>query len=91
MTEPDILILDEATSALDSESEQIVQEVLQKFADCRNLFVIAHKYSSLLKADRIIVLDKGSVAESGTHEELLLTSGFYAKLCRKYAQERNSE
>jgi subfamily B ATP-binding cassette protein MsbA len=74
-----ILILDEATSALDSESEKLVQNALHKLMEYRTSFVIAHRLSTIKHASRIIVLDKGKVIESGTHESLLRSSGLYQK------------
>ncbi len=78
---PSILILDEATSSLDSESEQLVQEALENLMKDRTSFVIAHRLSTIRNADKIIVLDKGVVAECGTHAELMNSSGgLYRKL-----------
>lgn len=78
---PTILILDEATSALDSESEKYVQEGLEKLMEGRTSFVIAHRLSTIRKADKILVLENGSVVESGTHEELAkIENGIYANL-----------
>ena len=78
---PTILILDEATSALDSESEKLVQEALDKLMEGRTSFVIAHRLSTVRKADKIYVLENGKVAEEGTHEELNgLSEGIYANL-----------
>ncbi len=74
-----ILILDEATSALDSASELEVQKGLDRLMEGRTTFVIAHRLSTVLNADRILVLDQGRVAESGTHDELLLKQGLYWK------------
>ena len=76
---PPILIFDEATSALDNESEQIVQESLEKLAHNRTTFVIAHRLSTIQNAQRICVLTEDGIVEQGTHEELLQKNGQYAK------------
>jgi subfamily B ATP-binding cassette protein MsbA len=75
-----ILILDEATSALDTESEQMVQGALNNLMKNRTTFVIAHRLSTVLHADKIVVLESGKVVESGTHAELIATDGIYNKL-----------
>lgn len=77
---PEILILDEATSALDTESEKLVQEALGKLLEGRTSVVIAHRLSTIHNADRIVVIDRGRVAEQGTHAELMALGGIYAKL-----------
>ncbi|ABQ27392.1 lipid A export permease/ATP-binding protein MsbA [Geotalea uraniireducens] len=82
-----ILILDEATSALDTESEQMVQNALNNLMANRTTFVIAHRLSTVLHADRIVVLDKGEVVEVGNHESLLAHGGLYCKLYDMQFQE----
>lgn len=77
---PRILILDEATSALDTESEELVQEALDKLMVGRTSFVIAHRLSTILQADNIIVMENGKMVESGTHRELLGKNGLYSHL-----------
>jgi subfamily B ATP-binding cassette protein MsbA len=77
---PPIMILDEATSALDTESEQIVQALLEKMMQNRTSFVIAHRLSTIQKADKIVVMQKGKIVEQGKHEELLAKKGEYFKL-----------
>jgi ABC-type multidrug transport system fused ATPase/permease subunit len=78
---PRILILDEATSSLDSESERLVQDALEKLMEGRTSVVIAHRLSTVRKADQILVLDQGQLVEKGTHEELVqLTDGIYRNL-----------
>ena len=81
LKDPVILILDEATSSLDSASESLVQNALENLMKNRTSFVIAHRLSTIRNADQIIVLDKGLVKESGTHEELLaMEDGLYKSL-----------
>lgn len=75
-----ILILDEATSALDTESEKMVQKALDNLMINRTTFVIAHRLSTVLHADKIVVLENGRVVESGTHDDLLTNSGLYSRL-----------
>ena len=77
-----LLILDEATSALDSESERHIQAALVRLMTNRTTLVIAHRLSTVEKADRIIVLDRGRIVEMGPHAELLASNGHYAALHR---------
>lgn len=80
LADPRILILDEATSNLDSESERLIQNSLARLLQGRTAFVIAHRLSTIMHADQILVLDKGRIAEMGTHEELLERGGLYQKM-----------
>ena len=77
-----MLILDEATSSLDTRSERRIQGALNELMKNRTTLVIAHRLSTVEKADRIIVLDAGSIVESGAHSELLAANGHYAALYR---------
>ncbi len=77
-----VLLLDEATSALDAESEMLVQKALDRLMKGRTTLVIAHRLATVLKADRILVMDQGRVAEEGTHQSLIRHGGLYAKLAR---------
>ncbi len=76
-----ILILDEATSSVDTETEADIQAAINSLAGSRTIFIIAHRLSTVRRADKIIVLDKGKIAETGTHEELLEKGGIYANMC----------
>src|SRR5574338_191185 len=85
---PPILVLDEATSALDSRTEQAIQETLDKVAESRTTIMIAHRLSTVINADQIVVLDGGRAAERGTHDELLEQGGLYADLWYRQAAEQ---
>ncbi len=94
LRDPRILILDEATAELDSESEALIQEALERLMRDRTTFIIAHRLSTVMNADEIIVLDRGRIVERGTHAELATAGGLYAKLCEvqfKRAQDKIEE
>lgn len=78
-----ILVLDEATSALDSQSEAIIQESLKNLMVGRTSFIIAHRLSTVMSADKIMVISEGKIVESGTHDTLLEKSGIYSNLCKQ--------
>ena len=82
---PPILILDEATSALDNESERLVQQSLEKLAEGRTTFTIAHRLTTIRNADRILVLTENGIEESGTHQELMTAGGIYSELYALYS------
>ncbi len=94
LRDPRILILDEATAELDSESEALIQEALERLMRDRTTFIIAHRLSTVMNADEIVVLDEGRVVERGQHAELATAGGLYAKLCEvqfKRAQDKIDE
>ncbi len=78
---PNILILDEATSALDTESEKLVQDALDQLMQERTVLIIAHRLSTVRKADEIIVLSQGKITERGNHDALMALKGTYFNLC----------
>ena len=80
LRDPSVLLLDEATSALDAESERTVQQALDRLMAGRTTLVVAHRLATVLKADRILVLDKGRVVETGRHADLVSRGGLYARL-----------
>jgi ABC-type multidrug transport system fused ATPase/permease subunit len=86
LRDPPILILDEATSSLDAESEQLVQDALDHLMKGRTTFVVAHRLSTIIRADKILVLDRGMIVETGTHQELLEARGVYCRLYQKQLQ-----
>jgi subfamily B ATP-binding cassette protein MsbA len=87
LKDPAILVLDEATSSLDTESERLVEEALERLLVGRTTLIIAHRLSTVRRADRIVVLDRGRVVEEGTHEALLALDGLYARLYRQQFRE----
>lgn len=80
ISDPDILILDEATSSVDTRLEQLIQSAMDKVMEGRTSFVIAHRLSTIRNADLILVMDQGTIIETGTHDELIEQNGFYADL-----------
>lgn len=88
---PRILILDEATSALDAESESLVTEALEKLMKDRTTFVIAHRLATVVRANQILVMDRGEIVEHGTHEELLRLGGLYFDLYEKQLKAMRPE
>ncbi len=90
LKKPDILIFDEATSALDSKSEKAIQGELKRIASNRTTLTIAHRLSTIADADQILVMDKGSIIERGSHRELLVAKGFYAHMWELQQQEEQT-
>lgn len=78
LKDPSIIILDDTTSAIDMETESMIQNELKKISDERTVFIIAHRISSIIHADQILVLDNGRIVERGTHEQLLAKKGYYS-------------
>ena len=80
LRDPPLLILDEATSSLDPESERLVQEAIARLLEDRTVLVVAHRLSTVMRADRILVLDAGHIVETGSHPELVAAGGVYQRL-----------
>jgi ATP-binding cassette subfamily B protein len=91
LKDPPILILDEATSQLDSKSEQAIQSALKEVAANRTTLVIAHRLSTVIDADQILVLDHGRITERGAHRELLAAQGHYAEMWALQQEQRELE
>jgi subfamily B ATP-binding cassette protein MsbA len=87
LKDPAVLVLDEATSSLDTESEQLIEDALEKLLVGRTTLIIAHRLSTVRRADRLLVIDQGRVAEEGTHPELLAAGGIYARLYQRQFRE----
>lgn len=86
LADPRIFMLDEATSAVDTETEILIQRSLEKLLEGRTTFVVAHRLSTILKADRILVIDQGRIVERGTHRQLIAAGGKYAHLYEQFVQ-----
>jgi ABC-type multidrug transport system fused ATPase/permease subunit len=82
LKDPAVVVLDEATSSLDSESERLVEEAMEDLLRGRSTLIIAHRLTTVLRADRVVVLDRGRVVEEGTHGTLMTHEGVYARLYR---------
>ena len=88
---PPVLVLDEATSALDSRTEEEIQRTLDRVSKSRTTIMIAHRLSTVVNADQIVVLDDGRIVESGSHDDLLRHGGLYWDLWQRQAAERLAE
>ena len=82
LKDPALVILDEATSSLDSESERFVEQAMEDLLRARSTLIIAHRLSTVLRADRLVVIDRGVIVEEGRHQELLASEGVYYRLYR---------
>jgi ATP-binding cassette, subfamily B, bacterial MsbA len=87
LKDPAIVVLDEATSSLDSESEQLIEDAMEKLLRGRSTLIIAHRLSTVRRADRVVTIDRGRLIEEGTHEELVGAGGVYARLYRGQFRE----
>jgi ABC-type multidrug transport system fused ATPase/permease subunit len=88
---PEILILDEATSNLDTESEQLIQAAMTGLLAGRTTFIIAHRLSTVHRADLILVMEDGQVVERGTHDELTAARGSYYEMVRRQSESRGAK
>jgi subfamily B ATP-binding cassette protein MsbA len=82
LKDPAVVVLDEATSSLDTESERLVETAMEELLRGRSTLIIAHRLSTVRRADRVLVIDHGEIVEQGTHDDLLGRDGLYAKLYR---------
>ena len=92
MANPKIFVLDEATSSVDTETEHLIKVAIQNILKGRTSFIIAHRLSTIKSADRILVIEKGEVIESGTHKQLLNQKGYYYRLyTNQFLEEEESK
>ncbi len=91
LKDPAVLVLDEATSNLDTESERLIEDAMEKLLVGRTTLIIAHRLSTVRRADRLVVLDRGRIVEEGTHAELLARGGLYARLYQRQFREDDFE
>jgi subfamily B ATP-binding cassette protein MsbA len=87
LKDPAVLILDEATSSLDNESERLIEDAMERLLAGRTTLIIAHRLSTVRRADRLVVLDRGRIVEEGSHAELLARGGLYARLYQHQFRE----
>jgi subfamily B ATP-binding cassette protein MsbA len=90
LKDPAVLILDEATSSLDAESERLIEDAMERLLQGRTTLIIAHRLSTVRRADRLVVLDRGKVVEEGTHDTLLARNGLYARLYQRQFRDEGA-
>ena len=91
MKDPEIIVLDEATSSIDSETEMLIQSALNTVLEGKTAFIVAHRLSTIRKADMILVVRDGKIIQRGTHRELMEQGGYYADLYNKQFETESAE